>query len=459
MEQKNRKDIVEHIIERMKATDELPYRAGAWENFQQRHGGTPIRRTKPYYWAASAAAILLFGALAVTFWPQQQAETSGEQLVKQDIPQTQASPNSSQELSGEQQGQITEQPSGQAEDMLQSGLADRQIAHAPTTPIYGGAEEHAWMSIQQTAPWQLQAGNAVHVSAGAGIHSSSVQRRDLQIAALQLPEEDGEAGFREIMPVNGQMAHETNGNVLASGPNGQQLRDRKFSFREKFDLGLFVSPGSTNENFNVGGGLVLAYNINKNLSVRTGLGYNRYEVSTLKDPLSNQGTEVYASKETLQKVSSHGLQANAMSNSLILPNINAVSGNVQALEVPLDVKYKFAKGFYASSGVTYAAVINQNRYTHYIENANSELLSQGLPGNTSEMRNQVKQVSKAIKTDDENVKQGALGGFVNFSLGKEVKMKKGISLSVEPFVKLPVGSFKSADMNYTNGGIRVITNF
>jgi len=48
---------------------------------------------------------------------------------------------------------------------------------------------------------------------------------------------------------------------------------------------------------------------------------------------------------------------------------------------------------------------------------------------------------------------------VNFSIGKEMRVNKRMNLSVEPYVKLPVGSFKQADMNYTNGGIRIITNF
>jgi len=152
-------------------------------------------------------------------------------------------------------------------------------------------------------------------------------------------------------------------------------------------------------------------------------------------------------------------QQYASNNAIVLPNVNAITGNVQALEIPLDIRVKSKDCFYASSGLTYAAVFNQNRYTHYVENANSELFGNGLPENEADVKNAVQQVSRAIKTEDENISSNGFGGFVNLSIGKEMKMNKSMKISVEPYLKLPVGSFKRADMNYTNGGIRIITNF
>ncbi len=220
-----------------------------------------------------------------------------------------------------------------------------------------------------------------------------------------------------------------------------------------------MSPNSTSEKFNFGGGVLVAYNVTKNLSVRTGLAYNRYEVGAMRNPVANQDVAVSASREMLEKNNTNSLTAYTMSNAVILPNVNAVSGSVQALEVPLDVKYKSKSGFYASSGLTYAKVTEQERFTHYIENSGAEVFPDGLPKNQKDLEAGFKQVSKAIKTEDQNVKANGFGGFVNLSIGKEMKMNKGFSISVEPYMKLPVGNFKSADMNYTNGGLRIITNF
>lgn len=203
----------------------------------------------------------------------------------------------------------------------------------------------------------------------------------------------------------------------------------------------------------------MGYQISNKLSVRTGLAYNKYEVSEMRDPVGTPEMEVRTSLNGSQMLTSNGSVQAMLSNSLVLPNVNAITGNVQALEVPLDLKYTFNDGFYASSGITYAAILQQNRYAHYIENANQELFQNGLPENQTDLQSEVKQISRSIKTEDENVRSNQFGGFVNFSIGKEMRLNKGVSMSVEPYFKLPVGSFKRADMNYTNGGIRIITNF
>src|SRR5690606_7542837 len=254
------------------------------------------------------------------------------------------------------------------------------------------------------------------------------------------------------------LAHVTQ-QVTAVDGKAPELRDRGFRFMDKFQLGIFVSPNSTNEQFNFGGGVLVNYQLSKNLSIRTGLAFNKYEASQMRDPVTSPEMQVRTNLNTSQMPTSDGAIQAKVSNALILPNVNAITGNVQALEVPLDLKLNVAQGFYISSGITYAAILQQNRYAHYIENVNKDLFQDGLPENQGEVQQATQQISRSIKTEDENVRSNQFGGFANFSLGKEVKLNKGISLSVEPYVKLPVGSFQRADMNYTNGGIRIITNF
>ena len=106
---------------------------------------------------------------------------------------------------------------------------------------------------------------------------------------------------------------------------------------------------------------------------------------------------------------------------------------------------------------TYSSHLTHMKY--FIENANADLFEKGLPTTSKEMNDAVQPVTRKVKTDEENVNTNNFGGFVNFSIGKEMRVNKRLNLSVEPYVKLPVGSFKRADMNYTNGGIRIITNF
>ncbi len=457
MEEKNKKDIVEQIVEKMKSMEELPYKEGAWENFQSRYGGAPIKRNKPYYWAASAAAILLLGIATVKYWPDNNPADLNNQMA------------SSQEAT------MDNRSTPQDNNGLQEGLSSQDVG---VNPLQGSeiAGADGWNASANgtnlIAQAQVQDAHdevrgyqdlgLVSNYANQGVYPSAVQipnslhAYSLSDKRAKIDLEDDNLGFRENN-INTELAYQAQEAKKGAEPT---IKNRNFNFRERFDLGLFVSPNSTNERFNFGGGVLLAYNINKNVSVRTGLAYNRYDASQMKDPVANSETPVVASKEALQKITANGLTQNfASSNAIILPNVNAISGNVQALEVPLDVRVKSKSGYYASTGITYAAVFNQNRYAHYVENANTELFGNGLPESEAEVKTAVKQVSRAIKTEDENVSSNGFGGFVNFSIGKEMKMNKNINLSVEPYFKMPVGSFKRADMNYTNGGIRIITNF
>lgn len=457
MEEKNKKDIVEQIVEKMKSMEELPYKEGAWENFQSRYGAAPVKRNKTFYWAASAAAILLLGIGTVMYWPENTSNNIDNQITANQDPvvdnETGIQDNGGDQdvVSGQDESVIGSQGNliASQSDLNTSVQGNGLIAQAGGEDV--NAESRGYQDLGLISNYSNDGIYPSGIQIPNALHSYNLSNKRAKI------EMDNDLrGFRENN-VNSELAYQAQ-----EAKNGAEplIKNRKFNFREKFDLGLFVSPNSTNERFNFGGGMLLAYNINKNVSVRTGLAYNRYDVSQMKDPVANSETPVVASKDALQKITANGLTQNfASSNAIILPNVNAISGNVQALEVPLDVRVKSKSGFYASSGITYAAVFNQNRYAHYVENANTELFGNGLPESEADVKTAVKQVSRAIKTEDENVSRNGFGGFVNFSIGKEMKMNKNINLSVEPYFKMPVGSFKRADMNYTNGGIRIITNF
>lgn len=448
MEEKNKKDIVEHIIEKMKSMEELPYREGAWENFQKSNVDVPRSRNQVIYWVASVAAVLVMGFFLLRNWSTEESITSHDnELVNQGInPDQGQSLDSSGDASPVDpmvtENQIAIQDFGSAAQIESQG----QLGSNESS-VFEGFSTYANMNASKAQG--MQGGKAMGMPRSLQTFSLGQYSSNLKA--------DDEGTILEGNSINQELAYQA-----TQAKNGKEavIKDRKYFFKEKFDLGLFVSPNSTNEKFNFGGGVLVSYHVNKFLTVRTGLAYNRYDVSIMKDPVSNAETPVMASSDVIQRISTNGLMQHALSNNaLILPNVNAISGNVQALEIPIDIKVKAKQGFYASTGLTYSAIFNQNRYTHYVENANSSLFNNGLPENESDMKTEVKQISRAIKTEGENVNSDGFGGFVNFSIGKEMRVNRNLKLSVEPYIKLPVGSFKQADMNYTNGGIRIITNF
>jgi len=139
--------------------------------------------------------------------------------------------------------------------------------------------------------------------------------------------------------------------------------------------------------------------------------------------------------------------------------VNAVMGKVEALEIPLDITYNFNKGFYSSAGVSYSAIINQQREAQYIENAGIISLQDKaslIPGAAQSLN---KAEVKTVKSVQDNVNPNGFNGFANFSIGKKVNINNKMSLSLEPFVKVPLGQFRKSDLDYTNSGIKIITTF
>lgn len=450
--EKDKKDIVEHIIKELKAKQELPYKEGSWEHFQQQ--STPVVSKKPkiVYWAASAAAILL-AIWAVNQWSIGIAPDTTQSIVAKRAKDTEsATSNASPDSAGEDPIRSAKGSAVLAEQKEVSSanpLFSDQIPDALQSPVLSDAWASApkvtgsrFSALSLTAPFSPARLNAAIEPTGT-IKLDADHSMDLETS-----------DSRSVQ----SLAHATQ-QVTAADGKAPELRDRRFRFMDKFQLGIFVSPNSTNEQFNFGGGVLINYQLSKNLSIRTGLAFNKYEASQMRDPVTSPEMQVRTNLNTSQMLTSDGAIQAKVSNALILPNVNAITGNVQALEVPLDLKLDVAQGFYISSGITYAAILQQNRYAHYIENVNKDLFQDGLPENQGEVQQATQQISRSIKTEDENVRSNQFGGFVNFSLGKKVKLNKGISLSVEPYMKLPVGSFQRADMNYTNGGIRIITNF
>ncbi|MFZ4261251.1 hypothetical protein ACFRAE_04365 [Sphingobacterium sp. HJSM2_6] len=444
MDKENKKELITYIVDHLKEVEELPYKDGAWEKFHQQHHVDQKKSSRPFYWIASAAAVLI-----IAFFGIQQFQKDNDVPVYATLGSKEKNNQSMEENKSLPllEGRIGE---GSHEQDTRIGFQDESSQAAALT-------ENRTISV-------LSESYALNSSVGANTAMERPMVRAYhplqtikQIALIE--SKNLNINYPKEVKSTYSLALSQENTLAQVGKKDLELSNKKFQFNEHFDLGMFVAPNNTNDKFNFGGGLLLGYKLNKHLSVRTGLSFNKYEVGKLKDPISNEASHVELSNDAIQEVVTNGLIQRASTNALILPNMNAVTGNIQSLEVPLEFKLTSRSGFYATSGLTYAMVLDQDRMIHYFDNSNAEVFPGGLPSNGLNQELEIKPVSKSIKTSEKNIKTSGFGGFVNFSLGKEVKVNKTMSLSVEPYMKLPVGNFRAADMNYTHGGIRIITNF
>ncbi|TDS17693.1 outer membrane beta-barrel protein [Sphingobacterium paludis] len=450
MEESNNKELIEVIKERLKVADDRPYRAGAWEGFKAKYEPKKTTKLLPAYWAAAAALVVA----GFTFLLRTEDQPRDFVVVQQENAGTQ-----NQELkpqidskSGwkEEQQRPTETPrpaSGALSDAVfpDDAVPSSRLAWYDHSTIVAMNERGL---SGPTQPWQTgqsMLNFKLNLSPKIASFGDDVDHPEIRETNL------GE-GF--------ELAQRPDAHELARDKAALKLNPTRFNFNDKFEVGAFLSPSTTNQRFDVGGGLVLAYQLSDKLALRTGAAFNQYEVGLLGSELSASSSEGMRFNSPETPVDGAALVSKDVpyrASNLLLPDLNFVSGKVQTLDIPLEIKYNVGRQFYATGGISYAVVLSQERFNHITEYSGAPTYSSA--SDSGQPTNQPTAVERTLQAETNNVNTNGFGGFANFSIGRKTTLSKSFKLSIEPFVKIPIGQFKRADMNYTNGGLRVITTF
>lgn len=458
MVDRNKKELIDLIKERLKEMPDVPYREGAWEAFRDKNKPVSIHRPLRKLWVA-AAVLAVFGSATLVFVNINNTIDDHQIVTNNELPAV---------LNEDKKGGLLNESDIDNEDkkdkviVSSKTISKGQLVQASKitgnnlTSNHQGVEDlfSIALSSVQTSITPLNVEKPiVDLSIGAPYQLKLFGDDELreQSAEASLGTERGQG----VVPY---YAH--------NQQNLEQLSPKKMSLSNKFELGLFLSPARTMETFDVGGGMLLSYNISKNISVRTGAAFNQYEVGVLAENIGKKAGEI-VNHEIGQDFPTVGAYKTEMlstdipyrANAIMKPNLKSVTGKVQTLDVPVEIKYNVSKNFYVVGGVSSAIVLSQERFNHLTEYTNPIKLASDQesdrPLNEKELLvRETKSVSK-----ESNVNTNGFGGFINLSIGKKTDISRSLKISVEPFIKLPVGQFKRADMNYTNGGIKVITSF
>lgn len=439
----NNKDLIEDIIAKLKDAQELPYREGAWEKYAAQQGQVAAPKIVLFRRLASIAAVAL-AVLGVSLYlfNSQNIDLPIDKSLVQSTTKT-----------------ISENPKSTLTDKNQRTASNSQFS----------ALEDGSNAVETIVPNVQIASKVGGIASVEGVVESDLLNIDYSqnsfaqlntIKPTILPYKTTVSDINiptVLQPSIHTLAHQSvNAGLNKDVDNLKQ--STKMSLGDKFQLGLYVSPNRTSDQFDIGAGFLVSYALTKKISVRTGTSYNSYSVGVVKDPLEMASAELL-DMDAAQNNSVIVENAYAAKQQMILPNVNAVMGKVEAIEIPLDVTYNFNKGFYSSAGVSYSAIIKQEREAQYIENG----AVMSLQDNALFVPNAVQGMSqvqkRTVKSSQDNVNPKGFSGFANFSLGKKVNINKKMSLSVEPFVKVPLGEFRKSDLDYTNSGIRIITSF
>jgi len=424
------KELIDLIRERLKNVEELPYKEGAWEAYKAKYEPTRKVRLLAPLWVAAAVAALAGFTFLFHDWSDSTEPISVVDTRQENVKSV---PMTDDEVTGKPL--IIEE-------------TDR-LASASVQNNEGGRKDVVTLDRIDIQTLELAPlGNIPVLTREIKTPDLMVFREDSKPAAVLAWDDDLIAG-QQIDP-----------NFAYQSEAARHLSPKKLRLTDRFELGAFVSPSTTDRSFDLGGGLVFAYRFNDKLAIRTGASFNQYEVGMLKSHVQEVGEEKKQEaapiKNTDKVISKEA--SSLRTDNFFIPNLNAVTGKVQTLDIPLEIRYNVTKQFYATGGVSYAAVLSQERFDHYEESARI-LTYSSASDSEKPAQNTVTTVETTVKSSDENINPNGFGGFVNFSIGKRTNIGKTMKVSVEPFVKLPVGQFRRADMNYTNGGIRIITSF
>ncbi|MCA5004915.1 hypothetical protein [Sphingobacterium bovistauri] len=438
------KDFIEDIKAKLKAADELPYREGAWERFGVQQGEGSNTKVLLFKRLASIAAvgIAVLGVSLYFYTAQNSSLPNQGTIVKvgKNSPSNSVIENKS------------ENPFNSPDKFDETGWNGKTISKG--TLIARQDQENIQLSTIDI--------NSVHPSDIVIKNESSLIVANLKpVVSIVKPIIHTSQEHRLAAQVNPNiqtLAHQT----VNDNYNNSEVKlnkSSKMSLGDKLQLGLYVSPSRTSEKFDIGAGFMVSYALTNKISLRTGTSYNSYTVGVVKDPMQMASAEVVDMQQSYNNSLIAVDQTSAFRQEMILPNINAVMGKVEALEIPLEISYALNKGFYTSAGVSYSVIINQQREAQYVENVGMMSLKDDASLIPSAVEGMNKVKTKTVQSNQDNVNPNGFNGFANFSIGKKVNIKNKMSMSLEPFVKIPLGEFRKSDLNYTNSGIRIITTF
>lgn len=420
-----------------------PYRQGAWERFAKDSGmARRTNRTAWPYWAAAVLLVLVSVAVLLRHPTDPATEGYTEHHAGQ----------------GGQASSDVRPVEKEGTTLAAEHLMERtESTRAATAALAGAATSHpfdtrvavdgptadpheTFVMADTMAASQMARGTVLEVAQAdersgppVVVSTDSLTRKSDGLAA----------GAPDVSPFGEAHPLKTNGYGTAERNGGAADNG------SRWDLAVVVSPSLTSEKINMGGGIALAYRISDRWSIRSGvsiaeMGVGQYPAG------SRQGART-ATYDYPVPQSAPTVNGELTADHEYLGNsyLTSVTSSLLAMDVPLDLRYHVTERFYSSVGMSLFAVLDERRTVHYT----TTTASQELNGTRYNRREFSQRVSSQPIADQR------VGGFLNFSIGHRLPLSKRVSLSVEPYFKVPMGSLSKQDMNLNHGGLKLVTGF
>jgi hypothetical protein len=140
-------------------------------------------------------------------------------------------------------------------------------------------------------------------------------------------------------------------------------------------------------------------------------------------------------------------------------DLESVEAKISGIDIPLEVKYHFSKKLYANVGVSAFAVIRHQQNNSYVEQKLVEREASFTAGNKDSFTTFMVTEKTTEKAPEAEVSNDKYLGFYNFSFGYKQKISKSKSVSVEPFMKVPMKEVSKENLRLMGTGVRLKFDF
>lgn len=219
---------------------------------------------------------------------------------------------------------------------------------------------------------------------------------------------------------------------LAEEKGKKSEKSNKKNFSLSVYAGSFINYAEGSENnVNVGAGLSSDFRISKNFRFSTGLNLSKNSLAyNQNEPANNYG-------------SFQGANSSIVGTLVALSNYEA---ELLGLDIPVNIKYLFnpqKSSTYFLAGLSSGTYLSE-KYAVNQSNFNSFVGSSAVANK--------QEISRKMKDFD-------LMRTLNVSLGFNSRLGKNQSLTIEPFLKYPLGGLGSENIRFGASGINVKLNF
>ena len=216
-------------------------------------------------------------------------------------------------------------------------------------------------------------------------------------------------------------------------PLKTSIKEQKLAFSVFAGTYFNYSEGSENQ-LNFGAGFISDIRLSKNLKLSTGLSIASNSLKYNNNLPENAANSI-------------SLNSPSTVNADNYPTITSYNAKLLTLDIPVNIKYQFAPEsdkFYVSAGLSSGTYLAETyAYTYQNFNPSTGFLS----GRSLDQK-----IKKQLNDFD-------IGRTLNLSMGLSTKFGKTQNISIEPFLKYPLGGLGSQNLKFGSTGINLKLQF